>query len=583
MLEILEKSTEKVISRLFLIGIPLTSVFVLTNVFDPANAPKLFVLGALAGGMGAIALVFGRKLLWNQSKWLLLAAFAFLLTSLNSVFQSESPMSQNIYGVHARNTGFLTYLSLLIIALSATLIRDQKSFRNLSVAMFIAGTTNIAYSVIVILSGDFLPWNNPANYIFGFFGNTNFMGAFLGMFIACALAWIFGPNLKSWQRMGLILVSILSFYVALKTVAVQGIVVTAAGIFIVGFYFIRSKAKGQLFLSIYSIAGVVIGIFAILGSLQKGPLAQIIYKSTVSIRGQYWYAGIEMGKANPFSGVGMDAYGDYYRFFRSIKATTTTLNPNTITNAAHNVVIDFFASGGWPFLLSYLAILVIAFIALVKVTLRSRTYDPKFVAISSIWLCYQLQSIISINQIGLAIWGWALSGALVAYERVTRSVTNAAESFSNDQVLGKSSGKNAKKMRNTEQVFTPQLVSGIGIAIGALLAVPPLASDMNLRSVTSPINLQTIDEQLKPGYFTPTNSFQLAAAVSSFESNKAYDLAYTYARRAVEFNPNDFQSWRLLLSISKSSQAEKEFALERMKELDPRNPELVQIVPEVQP
>jgi hypothetical protein len=227
--------------------------------------------------------------------------------------------------------------------------------------------------------------------------------------------------------------------------------------------------------------------------------------------------------------------------------------------------------------------LVIAFIALLKVTFRSRTYDPKFVAIASIWLCYQLQSIISINQIGLAIWGWVLSGALVAYERVTRPALDAADSSSNNHVQGKSSGKNANKMRNTEQVFTPQLVGGIGIAIGALLAVPPLASDMNLRSVTSPINFQSIDEQLKPGYFTPTNSFQLAAAVSAFESNKAYDLAYTYARRAVEFNPNDFQSWRLLLSISKSSQAEKELAFETMKKLDPRNPQLVDLDPEVQP
>jgi hypothetical protein len=328
--------------------------------------------------------------------------------------------------------------------------------------------------------------------------------------------------------------------------------------------------------------GLIVGVLAILGSLQKGPLAQIIYKSTVSIRGQYWYAGIEMGKANPFSGVGMDAYGDYYRFFRSIKATTTTLNANTITNASHNVVIDFFASGGWPLLLSYLAILIIAFIALVKVTLRSRTYDPKFVAISSIWLCYQLQSIISINQIGLAIWGWVLSGALVAYERVTRPVPSEVDSSSNNS-QNKSPGRNAKKIKNTEQVFTPQLVGGIGIAIGALLAVPPLASDMNLRSVTSPINFQSIDEQLKPGYFTPTNSFQLAAAVSSFESNKAFDLAYIYARRAVEFNPNDFQSWRLLLSISKSSQEEKELAFETMKRLDPRNPQLVDLDPEVQP
>ena len=578
----LEKSTEKVISRLLLIGIPLATVFVLPNVFDPANAPKFFVLGALAGGMSAVALVFGRKLLWSQSRGLLIASLVFLLASLNSVLQSASPLSQSIYGVHARNTGFLTYLFLLIITLGASLISDQKSFRNLSVAMFIAGAANIFYSAIVIVSGDFLTWDNPANYVLGFFGNTNFMGAFLGMFIAGALAWVFEPSLKLWQRIGLILISLLAFYEAIKTVAVQGIVVTAAGIFIVGFYFIRGKTKGLSLISIYSFAGVILGIFAILGSLQKGPLAQIIYKSTVSIRGQYWYAGIEMGKANPFSGVGFDAYGDYYRLFRSIKATTTTLNPNTVTNAAHNVVIDFFASGGWPLLLSYLAILVIALIALVKVTFRSRTYNPNFVAIASVWLCYQLQSIISINQIGLAIWGWVLSGALVAYERVTRPVTSAVDSSSNNQAQGKSSGRNVK-VKNTEQVFTPQLVAGIGVAIGALLAVPPLASDMNLKAVTDPINLQTIDQQLKSGYFKPTNSFQLANAVVAFESRQAYDLAYTYARRAVEFNPNDFQSWRLLLSISKSSEAEKELAFETMKRLDPRNPELVQVMPDIQP
>jgi O-antigen ligase len=577
----LDKSIETVISRLLLIGIPLSTVFVLPNVFDPANAPKLFVLGALAGGMGVITLVFGRKLLWSQSRWLLLASLAFLGATLNSVSQSTSPLSQNIYGLHARNTGFLTYLFLLVISLSATLISNQKSFRNLSIAMFIAGLANIFYSGIVIVFGDFLTWDNPSNYILGFFGNTNFMGAFLGMFIAGALAWVFGPNLKLWQRIGLILISSLAFYEAIKTVAVQGIVVTAAGVFVVGFYFVRSKTRGASVVTIYSLTGLILGIFSILGALQKGPLAQVIYKSTVSIRGQYWQAGIEMGKANPFSGVGMDAYGDYYRLFRSTIATTTTPGYSTVTNASHNVVIDFFAFGGWPLLLSYLAILVIAFIALVKVTFRSRTYDPKFVAIASIWLCYQLQSIISINQIGLAIWGWVLSGALVAYERVTRHASSAVNSSSNN-AQGKSTGRNAK-VKNTEQVFTPQLVGGIGIAIGALLAVPPLASDMNLKSVTDPINLQTIDQQLKSSYFRPTNSFQLANAIVAFESRQAYDLAYTYARRAVEFNPNDFQSWRLLLSISKSSEAEKELAFETMKRLDPRNPELFNIVPEAQP
>jgi hypothetical protein len=77
-----EKSIEKVISSLLLIGIPLSTVFVLTNVFDPANAPKLFILGALAGGLCAISLVLGRKLLWSQSRGLLIASLVFLLASL---------------------------------------------------------------------------------------------------------------------------------------------------------------------------------------------------------------------------------------------------------------------------------------------------------------------------------------------------------------------------------------------------------------------------------------------------------------------------------------------------------------------
>ena len=208
----LEKSTETVISRLFLIGIPLITVFVLTNVFDPANAPKLFALGALAGGMSAVALIFGRDVLWSQSKGLLIASLVFLLASLNAVFQSESPISQNIYGLHARNTGFLTYFFLLIITLAASLIGDKKSFSNLSIAMFIAGTINIVYSAVVIVFGDFLTWENQSNYVLGFFGNTNFMGAFLGMFIAGAVAWALEPKLKLLKRIGLILLSTLAFY-----------------------------------------------------------------------------------------------------------------------------------------------------------------------------------------------------------------------------------------------------------------------------------------------------------------------------------------------------------------------------------
>ncbi len=579
----LQRSVESNLAKIFLIGLPIATVVVFMNVTDPVNSPKLFVLGAIAGGACAISIIFGIKQLWADSKWLLISVLAFYLAMLNAVIQSASPIVQNFYGVHARNTGFITYLLLMFIALAATLLRDKKSFIYLAVAFLVAGVVNVSYGGWTILFGDFLPWANTEDAVIGFFGNTNFMGAFLGMFVAGAAAWSLSGLLTNWQRISLLTLSGIAFYEIIQTNAIQGRVLTVAGLFIVGFYFLRSKVQSRLPVFVYSSTGAVLGVLALLGALQKGPLAEYIYKISISLRGQYWNAGIEMGKAHPFSGVGMDAYGDNYRNFRSLEAATTTPGPDTTTNSAHNVIIDFFASGGWPLMLSYLAMLIIAAVALLRVTLRDRTYRPEFVAIASVWICYQLQSIISINQIGLAIWGWVLTGALVGYERASRNwSTSTTETDEKSRISKGASRRQAKRsnQRNqTEQAFTPGLVGAIGVVIGALVAVPPFTSDFNWRSSFNNLNLQTIEEETKSTYFTPTTSFQLVSSGILFENNKFYDLSYKYAKRAVEFNPNDFRSWQLLLSVTNATVEDKVEASANMKRLDPLNPKLANVNP----
>jgi hypothetical protein len=288
-----------------------------------------------------------------------------------------------------------------------------------------------------------------------------------------------------------------------------------------------------------------------------------------------------MGNANPLSGVGMDAYGDNYRKFRSQVAATTTPGPDTTADSAHNVIIDFFASGGWPLLLSYLATLIIALVALVRVTRRDRTYKPEFVAIASVWICYQLQSIVSINQIGLAIWGWVLTGALVGYERATRNVTIEHKEFDEKGRNGNvsSSKKIRSKSKDTEQGFTPGLVGAIGVAIGLLVALPPLTSDLMWRSSFSNFNPQTIEQDTKPTYFAPTNSFLVVSYGMLLESNEYYDLSYKFAKRAVEFNPDNFRSWQLLLSVTNATLDDKVQATANMKRLDPLNPKLFNVNP----
>jgi hypothetical protein len=361
--------------------------------------------------------------------------------------------------------------------------------------------------------------------------------------------------------MAFIALGLVALYEIKNSHAIQGLVVSGAGLAMIGFYLVRARTKGWALTSGYVFGVAIVGAFALAGALQKGPLASLIYKTSVSLRGQYWATGIKMGTENPFTGVGMDAYGNYYRMARSEYAATVLPGPTTITNAAHNVVIDIFAYGGFPLLISYVAILTIGIWAILRVTFRQRAYDGTFVALATTWLAYQLQSIISINQVGLAIWGWVLVGALVAYEYSTRPVAESTEK--------------PKAVKQKELVFSPQLVGGIGVVIGALIAVPPMSADMKYKSALKSQNLQQVEAALTPSYLAPRDSSRLAQAVLLLENSKLPDLAYKYAKEGVAFSPDYFDAWRILYSISKSTPEDKELALSNMKRLDPYNPDVL--------
>jgi hypothetical protein len=305
----------------------------------------------------------------------------------------------------------------------------------------------------------------------------------------------------------------------------------------------------------------VVGAFALAGALQKGPLTSLIYKRSVSLRGTYWETGINIGMDSPLTGKGMDSYGLWYRAFRPDRALVDMPGITTMTNAAHNVVIDIFAYGGFPLLISYMAILAIGIWAILRITLRQREYDGTFVALATTWLAYELQSIISINQIGLAIWGWVLVGALVAYEYSTRPVPETAVK--------------PKAVKQKELVFSPQLVGGIGVVIGALIAVPPMSADMKYKSALKAQNVQQVESALTPTYLAPRDSSRLAQAVLLLENSKLSDLAYKYAKEGVEFNPDYFDAWRVLYSVTKATQDDKDLALSNMKRLDPKNPDVL--------
>jgi O-antigen ligase len=535
---------------------------VLESVTDPVNATKLSVAGALGVSLFSLFLAFAGRALFAQYRYFLIASLLFLIASVNSAVNSAAPLAQNIYGAYGRNTGLIAYLVLAMVSIGALLLRTEGSYTKIIWGLQFAGIVNVIYCGWVIAFGDFLSWNNPYGNILGLFGNPNFISAFLGMFITTLMAFAASKS-ASWKyRIAALLVGLLAFYEVVDSNSIQGIVVTLGGIAIVGFFMVRAYIKKPILTYLYVAAVSVVGIFAIFGTLQKGPLS-FVYKTSVSLRGEYWRAGLNMGMDNPLTGVGMDSYGDWYRRARSESAATVLPGPKVVTNASHNVVIDFFAYGGWPLLIAYLAMLLLAAIAIIKVLRRSKSYNPTFVAMVAAWTCYEVQSLISINQIGLAIWGWLLTGALISYEVATRPEASAE--------AVPASGKTRVITRSSAGVISPQLVAGIGAVIGLLIAVPPLSADTKWRSAIESKDANKVIATLESNYMNPTDSARLVQAVSLFANSNLLDQARQVALKGIEFNPDYFDAWAQLYSLTNSTEEEKALALKNMKRLDPLN------------
>lgn len=554
---------EKTLATILSYGAAITTVIVISNtVTDPVNAPKLVSLGVVgAAALGVLLATWGRarnRSIMTSGLFVLM----FLVATVNATVFSASPFSQNLYGVYGRNNGLIAYIFLACVFLSAAVLSKKSSFESVAKGLLFAGIVNIIYCGWVIFFGDFIGWNNPYGNILGTFGNPNFIGAFLGIFLSAYIAYAISSNRSPIWKWSLILVVPVTLFEIIDSNAIQGRVVAAGGIALVVFSYLRYKVSKAI-IGIYSFVVIMVGIFSVLGALQFGPLTQYIYKTSVSLRGQYWLAGWNAGERNPFNGLGMDALGDSYRRVRDPQATVFP-GVNTVVNAAHNVFMDMFAFGGWPLFIAYTTLVAFSAHALLRTFIRLKTYDGTFVAIAVAWIGYQVQSIISINQIGLAIWGWLLGGVLIAYERITR--TEKSNEIEISRNVEKPTSKNPK---NSD--IRVLMISFVSAIIGLVIALPPFVSDTRWSRAMAAQSLEQIEKSMAPSYFNPHNSNRFAMNIRLLEQSNLPDLAYKYAILGTKWNPESYDLWRTLYFISKSSPKDKVIAKQRMQALDPHN------------
>lgn len=534
-----------ILEKLLLVGTLAVSVFVTPWIsYDPINVSRILSLGVFGFGVCLMLGLLEARTLFLKYREIAIISLAFLLWVLVIAFLSGLGWNETFFGVSGRQTGLFAYFMFVFFVLGAIRVSGENFVADLLRCLVISGLLSGIYGVIQWLGKDPFDWINPYSPVFGFFGNPNFHSSFMGMSGAAALAFLFGK--KNVTSRGLLAAyQLLVIFNIFQSKSQQGFFVYAVGILVVVIILTRSKSsKLALGATGFALFG---GLLSALDIFQRAPWSSIFYEESVSYRGDFWRAGWQMTLNNPIFGLGLDGYRDSFRIYRDQVAVSR--NAEAMVDSAHNVFLDISSGGGFPLLILYLAINIFIFRSAFRVIRRNKSFNPIFAGLVGSWLAYLAQSLISINQIGLAIWGWVLGGAIIGYEINTRE---------KKEIL-------VKKNKFEGVIF------GIGALIGLVVTLPLFIADAGFRSVVAKGDVTKIVSSVESW---PQSPIRMNLAASILRSGGFPDQALEISKSAVEKFPRNFEAWQELLQNEKLSGAERISVISKLREMDPLNPNI---------
>jgi O-antigen ligase len=447
-------------------GCAVTTLYFNSKIQDPFNSPKMWIIFLVSAWLTGHILSTKH----NSFKDLNIKIFGLLLVCFVLFGFIAAVVTDNsftaFFGENQRRNGFLTYLALIVFMFAAAVFVRKEAIKRLNYVAFFTGIVLGIYGLMQISGLDFIQWNNPYNAVISTVGNPNFAAAVMAMMASIVFGPVLNNSFNTYYRVSSLFLTVMLLITIYLSDARQGLIAFAIGVgvyVIIWLYSIKSKLR-HLALG----SSLFVGVFAILGMLQIGPLTSYLYKGSVSVRGYYWRAGVEMFQDQPIFGVGYDRYGAYFKEFREV-GYPLSYGFNITSSNAHNLPIQMFSTAGVFTGIAYLAILgFIIWRGIVGIKSNQGNERLLVASVFSAWLAYQAQTIISIDNIGISIWGWVLGGVVVGVSR--RGIEANVESGKRPKAAASSVNFNLK------QVF----VSSIAVAISLGAVVPLYQAEKNM-------------------------------------------------------------------------------------------------------
>jgi len=520
---------------------------VISLVFTPINIdaliiPKVALLFILAVYILPELVTNIKKFFYDPNLFLLLFISSVIIFQMITVMLlSDAPFEQEFFGRTGRGLGFSTFFSILILMLCMAIFSKISDSNFIILWLSFSGLVSSIYALTQRFGFDIFNWESKTNGIIGTLGNPNFQSSFTAMTLIPILVYSFSLSIKYVAIPMSLIISISTLYFTQST---QGYVVLSAAalVFLLLFTWYGKRLLFSLLLS----SGALVGVIAIAGMLNNGPLAFYLYKPSVQSRGDFWRSALDTANANPFFGTGIDSFGDSFLIYRDRQEVEMADN-------AHNYFLEFAATGGYPLAILNLLIVFLTLYSFISLQKKLGKFDAKFSSIFCAWVVIQMQSLISPGTVTLILWGAILSGFVIG-----SNIKYAVD-------------QNHKIEKESKPRFITKTASVSLLIVGLLVMFPLYKTDRDLKKGLS---LKNGDMIIKAVTAYPESSVRYNVVTQEFLKSNLLPQALDLARKAVKFNPNAVSAWALVFINPQAPLEERIRARDEILRLDPLNTEV---------
>jgi hypothetical protein len=515
---------------------------------DSLVIPKVIVLFCLASYLlPKINLLYFLKYRNIYLNSIFMISVLIIIQMLMVLIITNAPFDQQIFGRTGRGLGLITYISLIVVLLAATVFFTHANSNLIIFGICISSTISSFYAILQYLGFDLIDWASRSNGIIGTLGNPNFQSAFAAMTLPFTLVLLRKNNIKF--KIAAVTFALLTSFTIYICESYQGYIAALLSLSVILSLYLWKRKKVYLYIALTSIS---VGIIALIsGIFNSGPLAGFIFKNSVASRGEMWRTSLSTSSANPIYGIGIDSFGDYSNYYVS---ASDAEGINEYIDNSHNYFLEYAATGGYPLAILHILLVLLTAFSFLKVQSNLGKFDINLSTLFGAWVAFQSQSLISPANITLMLWNIIITGFIVG----------SAAKIGLHHATHESS---IKTRTSAVRFFTILLISG-----AIIVSYPYFNADrLQKKSAQSGDVLLAVKvAKMHPESITRYQKIGVELLQAGF-----IEQSVDIARSAVEFSPDSFYGWALLLSSN--STEEKNKAVKELKRLNPFNKLIIEL------